>query len=129
MPTALTFQLAADDVVVAPPRCDPVVMADLLRIVQHRCVWSRVPPLLVLDLTEVTDWDMSVLSTMVWARRRCIAARGDLALVLPRRAVFTANEVASLEQLFHVAADVDEARSALQADDSHRFASGVAQHG
>jgi anti-anti-sigma regulatory factor len=107
------FRFSDLDVLVAPPRCGLVAIPDLIRSIDNRSK-ELDAPYLVLDLSEVVAWETSVLSSMAWARRRCVAAGGDLALVLPRHRVFTANEVALLKQLFLVAEDVHTAKETLE---------------
>jgi anti-anti-sigma regulatory factor len=108
----LVFRAAGADVLVAPVECASIAVPGLIQEISERCLGPE-PPLLVVDLSEVVGWDMQVLAPLVWARRQCLAAGGDLALVLPRRAVFACSEVAVLEQLFVVATDVHRARTLL----------------
>ena len=108
----LVFRTAAPDVLVAPVECASIAIPGLIQEVVERCLEPE-PPLLVVDLSEVVGWNMHVLAPLVWARRQCLAAGGDLALVLPRRTVFACSEVAVLEQLFVVATDVSRARALL----------------
>lgn len=110
----LVFRTTDEDVLVAPSECASIAVPGLIHEVATRCRGLE-PPLLVVDLTEVVGWSMNLLTPLVWARRHCRAAGGDLALVLPRRAVFTCAETAVLAQLFVVAADVASARALLGA--------------
>lgn len=108
---ALVFHFVRDDVLQAPSRCGLLAVPDFIQRVDSWCQgfarFSRSrsrddPQTLVIDLSQVTDWDMSVFKSLVWARRRCVAAGGDVILVVPPGQLFTAAEEVIVRDLFEV---------------------------
>lgn len=99
---SMVFSWRDEHVLVAPPRCGLVAVPDFIRQINTWCCQGT-SATLVVDLSGVREWDMSVFRPLVWARRRCVAAGGDLAVVLPTCQVFSDPEVALLAQVFPAA--------------------------
>jgi anti-anti-sigma regulatory factor len=103
-PTNAVFRFTSPDVLEAPATCGLVAVPDLVtRVARWTVEHDRNGPrVLVLDLSGVEMWEMTVLRPLVWARRRCVQAGADAVLRLPTRPLFSPGEVAVLEQLFAI---------------------------
>lgn len=106
-PNPVLFSFRDDDVLLAPPMCGLVAGPQFLRCIETWCERRDLPPgaALTVDLTPVTEFDLSMFRTLVWAGRRCRQTGRDLVLALPTAPIFEPNEEQIVRQLFRV---VDE---------------------
>jgi anti-anti-sigma regulatory factor len=87
-----------------------VAVPDLLRQVESWCV-RPTAPVLVIDLAAIEVFEMSVFRSLVWARRRCLAAGRDVVLVTGDASLFLPEEEHIVRQLFRVVDRVEDAQA------------------
>ena len=103
----LVFRQADDGALVAPPSCGMLAVPDFLAQLQRR-VAEGAP--VVVDLSEVMDFDVAALRSLVWARRHCQRRGVRFAVVEAPRGVLAGPHETLLRELVPVFPDRRSAR-------------------
>jgi len=97
--------------VVVTPRgeLDLAAIASLDSALRSACATAGTRPRLVIDLSDVDVLQPVTLGVLLDARRRCLAASGDLALVVSTPGVAATLTETGVESLFEVTSGLPEA--------------------
>ena len=113
MALSLVFRQADDGALVAPPHCGLLTVPDFLAQVQ-RCTAEPGP--VVVDLSEVVDFDIAAFRALVWARRYCNRRGVRFVVVAPPPGVLAGPHETLLGELLPVYPDRESASSGRPPD-------------
>jgi anti-anti-sigma regulatory factor len=109
----LVFYSTDDGVLVAPPHCGLLTVPDFLHHVQAWC--ERTPAPLVIDLSQVEEFESGAFRALVWARRYCLSHGVAVSVVEPGPGVLRPHELALLRDLFRAEVPPADLRSRVVA--------------